>query len=236
MLGVTDGIATSLNLGHATLISLTADIDLRVDVKANKITVSGNSQYNEVFIVDQDIDGYWDFPNVYSVVSGLNDIDNLSASVAANASGLPAMLLEEQSSYIKVVGEQVPLVQQFTLGQVDAVDLNNNKVITDLVEFTDNDVYILQVSGVPVRQGEWRVTETGTVTSVTQPTRVGFVNYTYNLLSSGSSMNLLGNGVKVFNMTDLSLQQLMFTASGIGGTAKSVVDEINAWDKNFWGK
>lgn len=235
-LGVTDGIATALGLGHQPLLTLTAAADLKVDVIGHTIYVSGAGQYDSVDIVTQDPDGYWMFPDVHAVASGLNDIANLSASVAANASGLPAMLLEEQSSYIKVIGEQVPLVQQFTLGEQDGISLTGRKVITDRVGFTDEVTYAKQVAGQPTREGEWSVTTAGLVTSFHQPTSVTFVGYTYNLLPSGATMNLLGNGVKVFNMADPGLQQLLFTPSGVGGTAKDVLNEVSSWDKNFWGK
>lgn len=236
LLGITDGIATALGLGHAPLLNLIASKDLRVTVKGHTVAVSGVGQYDTVDLVSADPDGYWDFPDLYAVASGLNDVSGLSCSVVATASGLPAFLLEEQDSYIRVVGETIPQVQQFQLGQIQGISLAGVKVVTDQVGFTDEEIFAVQVTGSPQRQGEWSVQEDGTVTSFDVPPTVSFVNYTYSLLPSGSTMSLLGNAVKVFNMADPDFQPLFFTASGIGGTAHGVLDEVRAWDKNFWGK
>lgn len=236
LIGVTDGIATALGLGHMPLITLVAAADLKVDVEGHTIMVSGAGQYDEVALVSQDSDGYWQFPDVHAVASGLNDVANLSASVAPNASGLPAFLLEEQSSYIRIVGEQTPLVQEFQLGQAEGINLAGKQIIPEEVTVTDLEVYATRVDTNPTRPGEWNVDSGGTVKSFDQPTDVSFVNYTYNLLPSGSTMSLIGNGVKVFNLASDAIQPLLFTPSGVGETARGILNEVNSWDKNFWGK
>ena len=236
--GVQDAIGVALGLSQEPMIQLTAATDLRVDVDDVSVQVSGTSQHDVVNLVTRDPDGYWVFPDIHAVSSGLNDISGLTSTVYASVSGLPGMLLERQSSYIRVIGEPTGRVQQFTLGFIEGVSLTNRVVITNQVEFTDTSTYALQISGGAdaVRPGEWTVTGSGLVTSVDAPTEQSFVNYTYNILPSGQQMDLIGNGAKVFNMADDAVQPFLFYSSGIGCEAQDILRDINAFDQGFWGK
>lgn len=233
--GLTHAIASLLGLGQAALIKITAYEDLKVDVTSANITVSG-TQYRQVPLITLDPDGEWKLPTVTTVVSGLNNISGVIATEYSVASGLPAFVLEAQSSYIEVDAEQVLKYKTFQLGQQQNINLTNAQVITDRVEFTDLETYRVQVSGTPQKQGEWSVSQTGQVNVFEPPEDFTFVNYTYNLLPSGQSMDLIGNGVKILNTADPEIQELMFYASGIGYTGQQITDEILNVDKTFWGK
>ena len=49
-------------------------------------------------------------------------------------------------------------------------------------------------------------------------------------------MSLVGNGVKVMNLMQSEVQDMLFQNSGIGATARSIVDELRTVDGAFWGE
>lgn len=234
-LGLTDAIATELGLGHIPFFKIEVSEDFRLDVNDLKIWVSGNGYYQSFDLVNRDADGYWDNVDLYDLSNNLNTISGIESSVYPQASGLPAILLERQSSYQNVEGEEIPLSKTFRLGQDNDLDWTKIKLITDQVDFTDQIIYNNQVNN-PSNNGEWSANVSGVINSFDVPEGIVFVNYTYNILISGQSMDLLGNGVKVINPADQEVQHFMFYTSGTGYTAQEITAEAMRNDRLFWGK
>jgi hypothetical protein len=236
IIGLTDGIATELGLGHDALVTLTADRDVRVEVTQTQLTVSGTTLNYLFNLVNMDVDGYWTFPYIYQLVDGLNGVDGLTASSSANFSGLPAMLLEPQSSYYQVTQEQAPNIQLFYLGVASRGEQLPGSVVSGTVSFSDPEAFRLQVD-TPQAPGEWSLDEaSGIVQSYDIPESLTFVNYSINLAISGQPFSLIGNGVKIFDLSSDSVQGLMYTPSGIGFQAKEIMREVRGADRTFWGK
>lgn len=235
-IGLTDAIATELGLGHIPFMKLETSIDYRIDVTDLHINISGNGNYHQFNLVELDPDGYWVHKDIYALSSGINNVSGITSTVYPQASGFPPVLLERQSSYIHIQGEETPLDQTFTLGLPNKLDWNKIKLVTDQVDFTDELIYDQQVAGTPARNGEWSATISGVINSFDIPEGNTYVNYTYNLFISGQSMDLLGNGVKVINPADEEVQNYMYYTSGTGYTGKDITNEAMRNDNLFWGK
>lgn len=234
--GLTDSIARELSLGHENLISVTTDRDVRLDVKPEMIIVSG-AAYSTVDIVDVDVDGYWVTPTLGKVVSGLNAIAGITATVDADKATMPAILLEEQSSYVHEFNETVPPATNFRLGLYDDGRVIPGTVLSGTISFTDDITFATQVSGTPLADGQWSVdTNQNSIRVYSLPPAPVQVVYSYNILQSGMTMQLIGNGVKVLNLMQAEVQNMLFQNSGIGATARSIVDELRTVDGAFWGE
>lgn len=235
--GLVDAITRELSLGHENLITVRSDRDLKLDIGPEIISISGASQYDTVDIIDVDIDGYWNFPTIGKVVSGLNNVSGIVASSTSNFVGLPAALLEEQSSYIEELNEIVPPSTSFRLGYYLNGMMLQGTVLSGSIFFTDDVTFAKQVSGTPMADGEWSVdTNINAITSYSLPPGPVRLVYTYNILTSGRSMNLVGNGAKVINLFHSDVQSMLFLNSGIGATGQDFIDELRNRDRSFWGK
>ena len=239
MRGLTDGIARELNLGHDELISVTATGNIRLDVSPEFIRVSGVGTYGaqKVDIVDVDVDGYWVLPTVGKVVSGLNNISGVVATTSAAMATVPAMLLEEQSSYVTEYDEQIPPTTSFRLGYYKYGQEIAGTVISGTVFFTDDVTFDMEVSGTPRAAGEWSLNQTtNSVQVYSLPTAPVNIIYTHSILESGMTMSLVGNGVKVMNLMLSGVQHMLFQNSGIGATAEDIIGELRTVDGAFWGE
>lgn len=237
--GLTDGIARELNLGHQELISVTSTGSLRLDVGPEFITVSGDGTYGKktVDIVDVDVDGYWILPTVGKIVSGLNNISGIVATTSAAMATVPAMLLEEQSSYVTEYDEQVPPTTSFRLGYYKYGQEIAGTVVSGTITFTDDVAFAAQISGTPAEAGQWSLNQsTNSVQVYSLPTAPVNIIYTHSILESGMTMSLVGNGVKVMNLMLSGVQNMLFQNSGIGATAEGIIDELRTVDGAFWGK
>jgi len=237
--GLTDGIARELNLGHETLISVVASQPMKLDVSPEFITISGDGTYGVqvVDIVDVDQDGYWILPTVGKVVSGLNAVSGVVATVPAAFATVPAILLEQQSSHVTEYNERIPPTTSFQLGYYQYGQPITGAVVSGTMSFTDTTAYATEMSGVPASEGEWSIDYiTNIVRSYSLPTLPVNVIYTHNILESGMTMSLVGNGVKVMNLMQSEVQDMLFQNSGIGATANGIVEELRVVDGAFWGK
>ena len=236
--GLTDAIARELNLGHEPLIAVTTSRDVRLTVSPEYIEVSGlGYDTSKVDIIDVDIDGYWVLPNIGTVVSGLNTISGIVATSTSAIATMPAMLLEPQSSYITEYRERVPPSTSFRLGYYKYGQEVAGTVLSGTVSFTDTIAFATEVSGTPQSAGEWSLDQNiNTIRVFNIPTTAVDVIYTYSVLQSGMTMNLIGNGVKVMNLMLSEVQHMLFQNSGIGATARGIVDELRMVDGAFWGK
>jgi len=237
--GLTDGIARELNLGHQELISVASSGSLRLDVGPEFITVSGAGTGGKktVDIVDVDVDGYWVLPTIGKVVSGLNNISGITATTTATMAVVPAVLLEEQSSYVTEYDEQIPPVTSFRLGYYKYGQEIAGTVVSGTVFFTDDVTFATEVAGAPAEAGQWSLNQaTNTVQAYSLPTAPVNVIYTHSILESGMTMSLIGNGVKVMNLMLSGVQNMLFQNSGIGATAQNIVDELRNVDNAFWGE
>jgi hypothetical protein len=237
--GLTDAIARELNLGHQELISVASSGSLRLDVEPEFIRVSGagTEGLQKVDIVDVDQDGFWILPTIGKVVSGLNDILDITATTTAAMAELPAILLEQQSSYVTEYDEQVPPTSSFRLGYYKYGQEIAGTVVSGTVYFTDDITFATQISGIPRSAGEWTLDQsTNTIRAFSTPVAPVNIIYTYSILESGMTMSLVGNGVKVMNLMQSEVQSMLFQNSGIGATAKSIIDELRTVDGAFWGK
>lgn len=235
-LGLTDAIATELGLGHATLLTVTVDRDVKLDVTQTQMSVVASGVDHTINLVNYDADGVWVFPEVHEVVAILNTLSGVTASSTAAMSGLPGMLLEPQSSYVPVDNEQIPNLKLFQLGLAARGEELPGTIVSGTLAFSDQDKF-RQLVDTPSAIGEFSLEPTTGRVEVYDPSDdLTFATYSYNLLVSGQSMKLIGNGVKVFNAADIEVQHLMFTLSGIGYTAQEVTYELRKADRAFWGK
>jgi hypothetical protein len=237
--GLTDGIARELNLGHQELISVTSAGSLRLDVGPEFIRVSGAGTFGAqtVDIVDVDVDGFWVLPTVGKVVSGLNSISGVAATTTSAMQEVPAILLEEQSSYVTEYDEQVPPTTSFRLGYYKYGQEIAGTVISGTVHFTDDVSFATQVSGTPRAGGEWSLNQlTNSVRVFSLPPTPVNIIYTHSILESGMTMSLVGNGVKVMNLMLSGVQNMLFQNSGIGATAEDIIGELRTVDGAFWGE
>jgi len=235
---LTDAVCNELGLGQAFLMTITAtlnEVQVEVTETALKVSFSGIVQKEIPFIVP-DADGVWTAANISGVVSGLVGVSGVSVAWISGLDQMPAFLLEPQSSYIQVVNEQVPQVQSYNLGILGHGEMPRGPVLTDTVTFNDPVTYKTQVTGEPAADGEWSVDVSGRVNSFTNPQDLLLVSYQYNLLGSGLTMGIVGNGARLFNLASEEVQGLMFTPSGLGETARDLLYDIRATDRNFWGK
>lgn len=236
--GLTDGIARELNLGHQELISVSSSGSLRLDVFNEFIRVSGAATggAQKVDIVNVDADGFWILPTIGKVVSGLNNISGITASTTSAMQEVPAMLLEEQSSYVTEYDEQIPPTTSFRLGYYKYGQEIAGTVISGTVFFTDDVAFDKQVSGLPGQAGEWSLNQlTNSVQVYSLPTAPVNIIYTHSILESGMTMSLVGNGVKVMNLMLSGVQNMLFQSSGIGATAEDIIGELRTVDGAFWG-
>ena len=237
--GLTDAISRELSLGHEELISVTASENIRLDVGPEFITVSGKglAGNSTVDIVDIDVDGFWILPTLGKVVSGLNAISGITATVAASKATISAILLEEQSSYVTEYNETVPPTTSFRLGYYQYGKEIDGTVISGTISFTDDIVFATEVSGTPVNEGEWSLDQANNlIRSYSLPTAPVNIIYTHSILNSGMTMSLIGNGVKVMNLMQSEVQSMLFQNSGIGATARGIIDELRVRDGAFWGE
>ena len=235
---LTDAVCNELGLGQSYLMYVTATlsgVELEVTEIALKVSLSGVIQ-KEIPLIIPDADGMWTAQNISGIVSGLVNVSGVTAEWVSGLEQLPGFLLEPQSSFIQVVNEQVPQVQSFNLGVLGHGEVPSGPVLTDTVTFNDTDTFRVQVDGDPAQDGEWSVTESGRVNVYTAPQDLLLASYKYNLLGSGLTMGLVGNGARLFNLASEDVQSLLFTASGIGGTAKDFLFDIRSQDRNFWGE
>jgi len=237
--GLTDAISRELNLGHQELISVAASGNVRLDVGPEFISISGGGTggIRKVNIVDVDPDGYWILPTIGRVVSGINATPGITATTTATMTSVPAILLEEQSSYVTEYDEQIPPTTAFRLGYYKYGQTIAGTVLSGTVYFTDDVAFATEVSGVPRAAGEWSLDDTtNSVRLFSLPTAPVNITYTQNILQSGMTMSLVGNGVKVMNLMQSEVQTMLFQNSGIGATARKIVDELRIVDGAFWGK
>jgi len=237
--GLTDAISRELNLGHQELISVAASGNVRLDVGPEFISISGGGTggIRKVDIVDVDPDGYWILPTIGRVVSGINATPGITATTTATMTSVPAILLEEQSSYVTEYDEQIPPTTAFRLGYYKYGQTIAGTVLSGTVYFTDDVAFATEVSGVPRAAGEWSLDDTtNSVRLFSLPTAPVNITYTQNILQSGMTMSLVGNGVKVMNLMQSEVQTMLFQNSGIGATARKIVDELRIVDGAFWGK
>lgn len=237
--GLTDAIARELNLGHQELISIASSGSLKLDVEPEFIRVSGQGTggIQKIDIVNVDQDGFWILPTIGKVVSGLNGVLGITATTTAAVTELPAVLLEQQSSYVTEYDEQVPPTNSFRLGYYKYGQEITGTVISGTVYFTDDITFATEVNGIPESAGEWNLDQsTNTIRAYSTPVAPVNIIYTHSILESGMTMSLVGNGVKVMNLMQSEVQSMLFQNSGIGATAKSVIDELRTVDGAFWGK
>ena len=150
---------------------------------------------------------------------------------------VPAILLEQQSSWVTEYNEKVPPTTSFRLGYYQYGQEIAGTVISGMVFFTDNVTFATEVSGAPVAAGEWSLDQaTNTVRSYGRPNTTVNIIYTHSILESGMTMSLVGNGVKVMNLMQSEVQDMLFQNSGIGATARGIVDELRTVDGAFWGE
>ena len=235
--GLTDSIAREFDLGHETMMTVIADRSTRLDVGPRDITVVASGINTSVSTIESDVDGYWTYPAVSAVASGLNALPGLTATANSAYSSQPAVLIEEQSSYVTKYSEIVPTLSVFRLGEVEDSRPLTGTVVPESISFTDDTIFGTRVSATPSAAGEWSVDITsGRISSYLMPEIQGRVTYTYNLLESGVSMSLIGNGVRVINLSNLDMQHLVVTSSGITITGEGLLTELYRVDGSTWGK
>ena len=237
IVGLTDSINREFGLGQEYLVEVTPNQDFVLNVSTTSISLSG-LEVSNINIINVDIDGYWNLKNMQDVVNDLNLVSGISASLfRPEYSGMPAILLEEQSSIIKEYNESVPYSTQFTLGMWEHGEPVNGKIINNTVHFTDDHVFANEVSGIPNNPGDWSIDlDTKIVRSYLISTDNPRISYERNILTSGQTMLLVGNGAKIVDLSDSNIQSTMFLVSGIGETGKIIVKELQQADKTFWGK
>jgi hypothetical protein len=219
-------------------MSITATFnEVQVDITENLLRVSFSGVVQkEIPFITPDMDGAWTSASISGIVSGLQGVSGINASWIDGYENMPAFLLEPQSSIVQVVNEQAPRTNSYYLGVLGHGEQPAGPMILDQVSFNDPEAYRTQVNGTPATDGEWSVTTSGRVNVFTVPADLLLVSYKYNLLGSGLSMGFVGNGARLFNLASEEIQALLFTASGIGETAREFLYEIRAEDRNFWGE
>jgi len=235
---LTDAICNELGLGQAYLMTVTAtlnEVELEVTETTIKVMFSGVLQ-KEIPLIIPDADGVWTSQNISGIISGLVGVSGISTSWETGYDQMPAFLLEPQSSIVKVINEQAPRSQSYYLGVLGHGESPLGPVLIDQVSFNDPETYRVQVLDDPASDGEWSVNTSGRVNVFTIAQDLVLVSYHYNLLGSGLSMGLVGNGGRLFNLASENVQSLLFSASGIGETAREFLYEIRAEDRNFWGE
>lgn len=233
---LTDSIGSELGLGQAYLILVTATEDLvNLEITDTQclVSLSGVNQ-TTINLVDLDPDGAWVFLTISGLVSGLTGVSGISPAAVSGYEALPAILLEPQSSYIQVINEQVPRLQSYNLGIQSAGEAPAGAIILDSVSFNDTNTYQTQVD-TPSKHGEWSVNTSGRVNVFDVPPDLILATYKFNLLTSGQTMGLVGNGVRVFNLALEEVQEKLFTTSGITQQANDILFDIRNIDRNFWG-
>ena len=235
---LTDAICNELGLGQAFLMFVTAtlnEVELEITEVALKVSFSGVVQ-KELPLIIPDADGVWTAQNISGIVSGLVGVSGISAEWVSGLEQLPAFLLEPQSSLIQVVNEQAPQVQSFNLGVLGHGEMPIGPVLSGTVTFNDTEAYRIQVDSNPSEDGEWSVDTSGRVNVYTIPQDILLVSYQHNILGSGLTMGLVGNGGRLFNLASEDVQDLLFTASGITEQARDFLFDIRSEDRNFWGE
>jgi hypothetical protein len=236
--GLINSVCNELGLGQTYLITATATLN-EVELEVNEVSViasfSGVIQ-KQVNFINPDVDGIWVAVSVSGIVSGLQNVSGLNVQWVSGYDQLPAFLLEPQTSVIPVFNEHVPLVQSYTLGVLSRGDIPPGPVLIDSVSFNDRQTYKTQITGTPAAEGEWSVDVTGRINVFSNPLDITLASYKYNLLGSGLTMGLVGNGARLFNLASEDIQELMFTVSGIGESAREFLFDIRSEDRNFWGK
>lgn len=235
---LTDAICNELGLGQAYLLLVTATedlVELEVTDTQLSVTLSGVTQVT-IDLVTADADGYWVPLTVSGLASGLQGVSGISAFAATGFETLPAFLIEPQHSLVQVVNEQVPRQQSYTLGVLGNGESPYGNIMTDSVSFSDTATYRNQVTGTPAKPGEWNVDSSGRVNVFHSPDDLVLASYKYNLLTSGQTMGLVGNGARLFNLASEEVQAKLFTPSGIGETGRDLMRDVRAADRNFWGR
>ena len=235
---LTDAICNELGLGQAFLMTITAtlnEVELDVSEVALKVLFSGVIQ-KEIPLIVPDADGVWTSLTISGVVSGLVGVSGISAAWVSGYDQLPAFLIEPQSSLIRVVNEQVPMVQSYWLGILGHGEVPPGPVISGSVSFSDTAAYKTEVANTPAGDGEWSCSTSGRVNVFTIPADRVLASYKFNLLGSGMTMGVVGNGARLFNLASTDVQDLLFTASGVSQQATDFLYDIRAEDRNFWGE
>lgn len=236
--GLIDSICNELGLGQTYLILATAtlnEVELEVSETNISVSFSGILQ-RQVNLINPDIDGFWIPASISGIVSGLQNVSGLTVQWVSGYDQLPGFLLEPQTSVIPIFNEHIPLVQSYTLGVLSRGDIPPGPVLIDSVSFNDTETYKTQVTGILRVEGEWSVDSSGRVNVYSNPTDITLVSYSYNLLGSGLTMGLVGNGARLFNLASEDVQELLFTISGTGEQAHDFLYDIRSADRNFWGE
>jgi len=237
-IGLIDAICTELGLGQQNLISASSqynEMELEVTETTIAVTLSGTLQ-RQVNLINLDADGVWIAMSISGVVSGLQNISGITFQAVSGYDQLPAFLIEPQSSLIPIYNEHVPRIQNYVLGLQARGDILPGPVLTNSVSFNDTVSYNTQVSGTPTAEGQWSVNTLGEIRVYSIPQDITLASYKFNLLGSGLTMGLVGNGARLFNLASEEIQQLLFIVSGTTEQARDFLYEIRTEDRNFWGE
>jgi hypothetical protein len=237
IMGLTDAINSTLGLGQDTMITVVADHDVYLNVNVASIYISGNTE-TIIQTITKDNTGYWGLTTISGVAASLNTIAGITATIPnSNFDTMPALLLEEQSSYIDRWDDTAPQSDSFRLAINETGKELTGKVVEDSLSFTDDITFATKVTGIPQAAGEWSVnTDTNLVMLYAISQDSVRISYKYNVLSSGLTMNLVGNGARIINLSDPNIQSLIMYGSGIGVTGQEMITELRAVDRSYWGK
>jgi hypothetical protein len=234
--GTTTGINQVMDLGQFYALNLNFSADFDIEIEDINIKISGNGYNQTISTVVLDPDGYWIPRTFQDMYNDLAIISGITPTLFNNISGLPALLLEQQSSHRLINSEPAPVAQVFQLGQVFDIDFTKYKLVSGMLEFANVQSFDKLVSGIPQNPGEYSADPYGLIRVFEMPRGLNSATYVYNVAVSGSSMRLVANGAKAINLSNPEVQDYLFYVSGIGLTGEIVTNEILKADRMFWGK
>lgn len=233
--GVTAALCAYLGLAQARMLRITATVNALVDVFDVAVACRNLDDGTVVSIplAVLDADGMWRLRTLAEVAADFPPW--AAASLAEPAlSGLPAILLERQSTRRRVSGELVYPAQVFRLGMDLDLRPGHYRILVD--EVAIGGVAFAKRVETPSKPGEWSVDADGNVSVFSMPASTVTATYAVNLLGPGLSTYLVGSGAKVVNLPDAGVRSLLLTPAGPTAMASDILRELHEADRTYWGK
>ena len=233
--GVTAALCSYLGLAQERMLRVSTPGSAVVTVSDVSVSLANldDGRTLSIPLVVPDLDGMWRLRTLAEVAADFPDWAAVSVADPAFA-GLPAVLLERQSSRRVVSGELVYPAQVFRIGADLGVRRGRFRILVDEVSFSSS-AFARRVS-VPAKNGDWTVDADGEVNVFVAPAATCTVTYAANLLGPGLSTYLVGSGAKVVNLSGAEAQGLLLPASGPTAMASDLLRELHEADRTYWGK
>lgn len=234
--GITDALCTTFGLNQINLLTVNVSVPIQLEVQDIQMVVSGTTGIHTIPLVEQSEDGFWGYFTIKDLANQLNTISGIGTVYTTALSGVPALLLENQSSLKFVSSELVLPSNVFQLGYYEHRNVSAGSVLPGSIYFDDQDAFRFQISGIPRQTGEWSVSSTGQIRVFDLPSQPFHVSYAYNTLTAGASMNLLGAATKVIGLTSPSVLNGLYSENGRSALLNSFLAELFKTDQTYWGQ